>query len=87
VTRVVIPDQPELPLYEQGFHPSYAVGLMTAALGSAPRMEASAWVWTPSASVPALTIAPSAFTSCVGPLARAPGAPEAVPDCLVAAAG
>jgi hypothetical protein len=87
VTRVVIPDQPELPLYEQGLHPSYAVGLMTAALGTSPRMEARAWVWTPSASVPALSIPPSAFAACVTPVTGHPALPGTVPRCMLAATG
>ena len=86
VTRVVIPDQPELPLYERGLHPSYAAGLMTAVLGTAPRMEARAWVWTPSASTPALSIDPAAFAACVAPETGHPAPPGTVPGCMLAAA-
>ena len=84
VTRVVVPDQTELPQYEQGFHPSYAVGLMTVALGSAPRWEARAWVWTPEASVPSLTIDPGAFETCVTPAPGVPNPPHVVAECLLA---
>ena len=46
VTTVVVPDQPDLPLYEQGRARAYAVGLFTAALGEAPTYDHSAWVWS-----------------------------------------
>ena len=87
VTRVVVPDQPGLPPYEVGLHTSYAVGLMTAALGQAPRYEAGAWVWDPATSTGPATITPEAFRSCVGTADFAPGPPETVPACVLSGSG
>ena len=85
VTMVVIPDQPELPIYEQGFHTSYAVGLITAALGVGARYQAQAWVWTVGhPNPPPVTIAPGAFRSCVGTANYPTGSPVMVPDCVLA---
>jgi hypothetical protein len=88
VTRVVIPDQPELPLYEQGFHTAYAVGLITAALGVGPRYQARAWTWAVgSALSPSVDIAPAAFQACVGTGNYPTGPPGTVPDCVLANRG
>ncbi len=46
VTVVVIPDQSALPRYERGRSTAYAVGLLTAAVGSAPARSHGAWVWS-----------------------------------------
>ena len=88
VTRVVIPDQPELPIYEQGFHTAYAVGLITAALGVGPRYQARAWTWTVGRRVsPSFNIAPAAFQLCVGTGNYPTGPPGTVPDCVLASQG
>jgi hypothetical protein len=84
VTIVVIPDQPELPAYEQGFHTSYTVGLITAALGVGPEFQARAWTWTLGrASPPSLPISQGAFRQCVGTSNYRPGPPRTVPDCML----
>jgi hypothetical protein len=84
VTLVVIPDQPELPSYERGFHTAYAVGLITAALGAGPRYEARAWTWAvrPITS-PSAQIDPVAFRSCIGTDNYRFGPPQTVPDCIL----
>jgi hypothetical protein len=45
VTTVVIPDQPRLPRYEQIPLITLASAVLTAAIGSPPVQQASAWVW------------------------------------------
>jgi hypothetical protein len=85
-TVVVIPDQPELPAYDRGDNTAYAVALMTAALGAAPRYESRAWTWSiPAHPAPSLTVDPAAFRSCVGHVNSPVGDRQAVPDCMVAA--
>jgi hypothetical protein len=88
VTRVVIPDQPELPIYEQGFQTAYAVGLITAALGVGPRYQARAWTWAVGRPLsPSVNIAPAAFQLCVGTGNYPTGPPRTVPDCVLANQG
>jgi hypothetical protein len=45
VTVIVIPDQPDLPLYDQTPSVVTAAALMTAATGEEPIHQADAWVW------------------------------------------
>ncbi len=45
VTEVVIPDQPELPLYDRPLSVTTAAALMAAATGQLPHHQAQAWVW------------------------------------------
>jgi hypothetical protein len=52
VTKIVIPDQPDLPLYDQIASVTTAAGAMTLATGIAPRHEARAWVWDLAAAAP-----------------------------------
>jgi hypothetical protein len=85
VTWVVIPDQPELPAYEQGFHTAYAVGLMTAAIGAAPVYSARAWTWQlPRDRSTERAPDPTQFKSCVGSGNFPAGPPPTVPDCILA---
>jgi hypothetical protein len=86
VTRVVIPDPTHLPSYERGFHPSYAVGLITAALGQRPRMQADAWVWEPDSAIPPVMMTPATLQACVGAGHLHPG-PQSVPGCVMAGGG
>jgi hypothetical protein len=80
-----MPDPGSLPRYDRGTSPSSALGLFTVALGRPPRFVDDAWVWsgvgTPG---PTLSVGGPAFDRCTG---RALGgdAPEAVPDCVLAA--
>jgi len=65
VTRVVLPDQPELPAYDRPFSPVAAAGLITAALGHAPDIQAHAWVWSVAGEgTPAVVVSTSAFAHC-----------------------
>jgi hypothetical protein len=86
VTLVVMPDPGNLPRYDRGTSPSSALGLFTVALGRPPHFVDDAWVWsgvgTPG---PVLSVAGPAFDRCTGP-ALGRGDPEAVPDCVLAAA-
>ena len=88
VTTMVVPDQPELPVYEQGRSTAYAVGFLTAVLGVAPVRDRAAWVWGSVASAPApVPVAPAEFARCTaGPAASAAGV-RAVPGCVLAAGG
>jgi hypothetical protein len=67
VTTVVVPDQPGLPTYERGRSVSYAVGLLTAALGQAPISQSEAWVWNDvSHAGPSVAMSASQFSVCTG---------------------
>ena len=46
VTMVVIPDQPDLPAYDQISSVTFAAALITAATGELPASQSGAWVWT-----------------------------------------
>jgi hypothetical protein len=46
VTTIVVPDQGDLPDYEEGRGAAYAVGFFTTVTGRSPVLEHSAWVWT-----------------------------------------
>ena len=87
-TRVVLPDQPGLPAYDQPFAPVAAAALITAALGEAPTLQARAWVWTsagrhwrsthrrgrlPDARVRPASTPRSAASGGTGSSARTPG--------------
>ena len=74
VTTVVVPDQPQMPTYNQGRGSPYAVGLFTAALGQMPVHQAGAWVWSRvTAAGPAVVISEDAFQTCIGgPAGSAP---------------
>jgi hypothetical protein len=45
VTTVVIPDESTLPVYDQVHSETFAVALVTAAIGIRPMHQADAWVW------------------------------------------
>ncbi len=87
VTTVVIPDQPGLPVYEQGRSPTYAVALMTAAIGVAPAYHHAAWVWSsvPRESAP-LVVPTAAISACATGAAATDPRPESVPDCVLGSA-
>jgi hypothetical protein len=88
VTMVVVPDQPELPSYDQGRSPAYAVGLLTAVLGSPPHYDHSAWVWSSlTPTHPPIPMTNSQFDACtIGPVA-ASSSRYAVSDCVVRGVG
>ncbi len=87
VTTVIIPDQPGLPVYEQGRSATYAVGLMTAAIGTRPAYDHAAWVWSsvPRSTAP-LVVSNAAFTACTTGAVAADPRPESVPDCVLGSA-
>ena len=88
VTTLVVPDQADLPLYEQGRSTAYAVGFLTAALGVAPVHDRAAWVWESVATAPApVPVSPMAFAGCTAGVASSTAAVRAVPGCVLAAAG
>jgi hypothetical protein len=83
-TLVVIPDQPNLPRYDQGNHTAYAVGLITLALGVGPQYRAQARTWTVGPTIsPSVQIDPTAFRLCVGTTNYRPGPPQTVPACVL----
>ncbi|HEX7442830.1 MAG TPA: hypothetical protein VF320_03025, partial [Acidimicrobiales bacterium] len=86
VTTVVVPDQPGLPLYEQGRSGAYASGFFTAVLGTLPTYVDSAWVWNDVGAAPAAAPVPGRdFAACTtGPAAAAVGH-LVVPGCVLRA--
>ena len=65
VTTVVVPDQPGLPVYEQGRSTPYAVGFWTSVLGTAPTFDHAAWVWGTVRTAPApVPVWGAAFARC-----------------------
>ena len=65
VTQIVLPDQPELPAYDQPFNPVSAAALITAALGRAPVLRSRAWVWKVAGEpTPPVVLSASAFGRC-----------------------
>ena len=84
VTTVVVPDQPGLPVYEQGRGGTYGSAFFTAVLGVLPVHVDRAWVWDDVATAaPAAPVPSAAFGRC---LAVPPSAgPLAVPACVLGA--
>ncbi len=87
VTMVVIPQQPGLPSYDQVQSTPFAVAVVTAATGRAPRLQADAWVWS---DVDHAGTAPSIAPSDVVRCARTAGTPgtavvRSVAECVLAA--
>lgn len=76
VTKVVIPDQRDLPLYDQITSTTTAASVMTLATGIAPRYEAEAWVWDLADARAPRTISAADFGRCT--LSQAPHGVEAV---------
>jgi hypothetical protein len=87
VTTIVVPDQAQLPIYDQGRSTAYAVGLLTATMGRRPAYSHSAWVWS-AAAVRGAPVAMSekAFDHCTSGSLASGAAPQAVPTCILASA-
>ncbi len=88
VTMVVIPDQTNLPEYEQTLSVTLAAALITAATGQRPIRQADAWVWigvnhAPSPAIPT-DIGYSKCTTRVRPHGTV--AVEAATECVLDAA-
>ncbi|MGA3149295.1 MAG: DUF2079 domain-containing protein [Acidimicrobiales bacterium] len=66
VTMVVIPDQRDLPLYDQMPSVTFAAALVSASTGQRPLHQANAWVWTGVEHAPPPVISSSAhFSACI----------------------
>ena len=87
VTTVVVPDQADLPPYDQIPSVPAAVALLTAATGEPPVRRADAWVWTDVRHAPApLHRSAATFAHCTaGVPAHGPAAGAAVAHCVLAA--
>jgi hypothetical protein len=67
VTRVVVPDDTGLPVYQRARGTPYGVGFFTAVLGSAPAHQDGAWVWSDlGQSPPPHPVSVHSFAACVG---------------------
>ncbi len=72
VTKVVLPDQPNLPKYEKVQSPPLAAAIITEATGELPRHEADAWVWN-TTEMPAARPRPWMTTlACISSSAHQP---------------
>ena len=87
VTTVVVPDQPGLPIYEQGRSGAYASGFFTAVFGNLPTHVDDAWVWDARRTAPSAPVTGGQFGRCTTGLAAASSDRLAVPECVLAAAG
>jgi hypothetical protein len=87
VTTVVVPDPSRLPGYERGRATGWALGVFTAAIGRPPEFRDDAWVWTAAQSpAPALRPSVQSFSACTTDQIWQSGIPQAVPNCVMAAA-
>ena len=65
VTKVIVPNDPELPRYDQIASTTEANALIAAATGRAPSYERAAWVWTRvDRSMGAFTPTTAQFSHC-----------------------
>ncbi len=89
VTMVVVPDQPELPAYDQIDSVTYVTALVTAATGRPPIHQADAWVWTGvDHAPPALAPTTEQFAACTnGVDLRGAAAVDHATGCVLATAG
>jgi hypothetical protein len=87
VTMVVIPDQPDLPTYDQTPSVTYAAALITAATGELPIYQADAWVWSGVDEVTPSGLPTSArFSTCTqGVASRGMSAVDAATRCVLGA--
>jgi hypothetical protein len=84
VTTIVVPEQSELPIYEQGRSSAYAVGLLTSAMGRPPVYSHSAWVWDSAQQMAApMPMGDSAFTRCLDEATAGARLKLAVPSCIL----
>ncbi len=67
VTTVVLPDQPELPAYDQVASVTAMAALISGATGAKPVHTARAWVWNDlHRDVPTAYPSASTYAGCVG---------------------
>lgn len=88
-TMVVIPDQPDLPAYDQLTSVTNAAALITAATRQRPIHQANAWVWTAvNHAAPAAIPTGSRFSHCTAGLpTRGIAAVDAATKCVLASVG
>jgi hypothetical protein len=83
VTKVVVPDDTGLAIYQRARGTTYGVGFFTALLGSAPTHQDGAWVWSdPLQAPPPIPLSTTSFTACVGPTARGTPSPAQAIRCV-----
>ncbi len=89
VTMVVLPDQPELPAYDQVASVTAMAGLIAAATGAQPVHVADAWVWRGvDTDVPARFPSATSYARCTAGLPnRGAVAVERTVSCVLAAGG
>jgi hypothetical protein len=87
VTTVVVPDQRDLPKYDQTLSVTFAAALITAATGKAPIHQADAWVWTGvDKAPPPVLLTTTSFTQCTsGVASRGVSVIEDVAQCMLQA--
>jgi hypothetical protein len=84
VTMVVIPDQADLPPYDQVESVPFAVALMTAAIGARPSHQADAWVWTQvDHSGPSVVPTVGAFSQCAATVSVNTASIDHVASCVL----
>jgi hypothetical protein len=67
VTKVVLPDQPELPAYDQVASVTAMAALIAGATGARPILQADAWVWdNVQREVPATYPSAARYSLCAG---------------------
>ncbi|HLH28995.1 MAG TPA: hypothetical protein VKW77_08755, partial [Acidimicrobiales bacterium] len=86
VTMVVVPDGDGLPQFATGRGTAYGITFFTAVLGTPPRRQPGAWVWSAvdRSSAPPVPLPPSRQAACTG--APSPATPGADPwsTCVIA---
>lgn len=88
VTTAVVPGDAGLAPYDRGRGAAFAVAYLTAAFGVRPAYDHRAWVWDHvRAAPPPAPVPPAAFARCTSAAVAGRPAPQAVPDCILAAAG
>jgi hypothetical protein len=68
VTTVVIPNEPDLPAYDQIASTTQAAALITAATGETPVLQAGAWTWQHVHPVGGASTSGAALAACLAGL-------------------
>ncbi len=85
VTMVVIPDQTDLPTYDQISSVTVAAALITAATGQRPIHQSRAWVWSNIGHTGAVHAGKARLTRCTAGVAdRGAGAVRHATNCVLA---
>jgi len=84
VTTLVVPDDPGLAVYDRGRGSAYAVGFLTAVLGTPPSFDHDAWVWYAVRSAPPpRPVGTVTFATCTRPATVGRPSQSQVPDCIL----